>query len=517
MNNIFYVSASQIETYKDCPRKWGFRSLDKIKTPTSPGAQYGSDLHKALEKYLLEGTIPKEEDFKKLIEKAKLYLPEKDTPKIVEGNFELIISSPREHPIKLRGIIDCAVIEKPYKIIDHKYLSDLRYMKSPEELENNIQSIMYNYLAYYGIGIEEGKYLYKIIEEDNFEGPILNRWIYYNAKGKTRPKKVGKVIPIEIEVTREQAESKFQEIKEKYIMPMSKSFREVGCAKGLDPNYLSCKLYGGCPYIALCKPDAKQTFLAIMSQKGEKKMKQSDLIKNLKKKREKAQKEKSKPEKKDLKKIQEDKGAKGVNPEESKEDLGTIVEDDLNKIPTKSTDSETLSNLSKIISDKPITDSTKTMTWNDENKTDLGRPPTSYEFAKKAGEILKDAETTTITKEWETGRTSISNSDVKIDPIKSKGLTVLFGSVVAKGTMVNTVHLIELLTPLLNEIVKSKEVEHWALLPLYELKPLLAGALDEFLAKESFEGTIIVQDKTIESDAVREVLIKHADVIIQGV
>lgn len=430
------ISASQIEAYKDCPRKWGYRSLDKIRKPQGPGAAYGSELHDALEKYIKTRELPEEKDFRTLILKAanQGFLPDRQTRTLVERAFEL--SAPIINTFNLVGKIDCVVEKEPFGIIDHKYTSDLRYAKDEKGLEENIQAIIYSYAAF------------RMFHLPEFKGPIFNRWIYYHASGKTRPKKVGKVIKVEIEVDRETAEKRFDHIYQTYIIDMIKAHKEIGGAKGLEQNFKSCQMYGGCPYMNICKPNTKQRFSALIHQKGERKMVESKLMEKLKKQYGEKPKEEPKKEKrvsrfsqkkkeetkttvtgkdgsvaqvttrKDLKKLQKEKGAKGVNPE----------------------------------------------------------------------------------------------------PVKKQAkITVLFGCVAAKGSFENSVHLIELLTPLLQDITKSSGAEHWANIPLYELKPQLAASLEEWFEENDFNGVIIVQNRTMESDAVREVLLRYADLVIQGV
>ena len=58
MRNFVHVSASQIDTYLGCGRKWWFGKILGLPTPTHPSAALGGEIHEALEKYLTDGTLP---------------------------------------------------------------------------------------------------------------------------------------------------------------------------------------------------------------------------------------------------------------------------------------------------------------------------------------------------------------------------------------------------------------------------------------------------------------------------
>jgi hypothetical protein len=51
---LLYVSHSQLDLWQHCPRKWEFRYIKKIQTPTSAPLLEGSAYHKVLETYFKE-------------------------------------------------------------------------------------------------------------------------------------------------------------------------------------------------------------------------------------------------------------------------------------------------------------------------------------------------------------------------------------------------------------------------------------------------------------------------------
>lgn len=102
---------------------------------------------------------------------------------------------------------------------------------------------------------------------------------------------------------------------------------------------------------------------------------------------------------------------------------------------------------------------------------------------------------------------------------KASALTVLFGCAVVKqpGDSALPVQLVELLAPLMRDVADAAEKAHWALIPYNEGKAMLAHAFDKWLADSAWKGSIYVDERSLESQAVREVLLAHADVVVRGV
>jgi len=46
------LSASQIQTFTECQRKWAWRVLDGVEEPPNKAAELGGQVHAELEKYL---------------------------------------------------------------------------------------------------------------------------------------------------------------------------------------------------------------------------------------------------------------------------------------------------------------------------------------------------------------------------------------------------------------------------------------------------------------------------------
>ena len=54
------ISASAVETFNDCKRKWYYAYNLRIERPSSPEAQVGSKVHDVLDTYLSTGEKPED-------------------------------------------------------------------------------------------------------------------------------------------------------------------------------------------------------------------------------------------------------------------------------------------------------------------------------------------------------------------------------------------------------------------------------------------------------------------------
>lgn len=97
-------------------------------------------------------------------------------------------------------------------------------------------------------------------------------------------------------------------------------------------------------------------------------------------------------------------------------------------------------------------------------------------------------------------------------------LTVCFGVAFLKAPtllLTTTTNLVDLLAPIMQEVADAHGVAHWNLVPYAQGKTHLAVAFDKWLTDTGWRGTILVGSSD-EAFAVREVLIAHADVVLQG-
>jgi len=132
-------SASQVDTYLSCNRKWWFNKILGLEIPQHPSAAIGSEVHAQIEGYL-EGA--KGQDTLGPIARTAIpFMPEPGTVNI-ESSIE---------PLKLTaaglpalGYIDVHNLRTdPPEVLDWKTTSDLRWAKSEDDLQRNVQMTVY--------------------------------------------------------------------------------------------------------------------------------------------------------------------------------------------------------------------------------------------------------------------------------------------------------------------------------------------------------------------------------------
>ncbi len=243
------VSASQIETFRSCQRKWGWRALDKIEAPPNASAAKGTLIHAQYERYLkgesLDYSTPALREAAERAMPGIVNLPPPGTEGLlVEHGFSLQTSN----GILFRGFMDVVVphahvvpglaewaaskgvgADNPC-VIDHKSTSSFRYAKTADVLNTDVQAMVYAY---------ETMRAYRTPTVD-----LL--WNYVSTKGAADTKRV------HLRVVSEHVAAQF-------LGPITDSATQIVTTyaahpKVLDlrPNTDACDAYGGCPYKQLC-------------------------------------------------------------------------------------------------------------------------------------------------------------------------------------------------------------------------------------------------------------------------
>ena len=243
---IWRVSASQIKTWKDCPRKWGFKYIDGLEDPPGKAAELGSAVHKDLEWYLQAGTIDTSTKSGKIAVAAKEILPGPSYRLEVEREilFEL-------EGITYRGFIDLIDPdgEEGPTIYDHKTSSDpKRWGLTEETLPEDVQALIY---ATWGI-------LHWDLDS------VAIQWSYLKTRGRAE------ATAVRAKISKDDA---LQKIREK-IRPAALAIVEASsCAESameLDPNPASCSNFGGCPFADVCDLTEDQRLESTLGKKKEK-------------------------------------------------------------------------------------------------------------------------------------------------------------------------------------------------------------------------------------------------------
>jgi predicted lipoprotein with Yx(FWY)xxD motif len=229
------LSASQLKTYKACPRKWGFKYLDKLPDPTGPGARFGTDVHKVLEDYFQDG---KEPDITTRagrlagfgLRKKGLY-PARSLVDHVEPKISLEVDG-----VFFRGAVDLLA---GATVVDHKTSKDpAKYALTEDGLLTDAQSLIYSLwgLAYLSVNM------------------LKLSWVYYQTAERVTPK----VFSREVTVGPDQIQEPFK----LHVLAPAKELvqakKKYTTGNQLEPNLASCSDFGGCPFVLHCNKTASQ-------------------------------------------------------------------------------------------------------------------------------------------------------------------------------------------------------------------------------------------------------------------
>lgn len=277
-----WVSASQESTYDLCHKKWGFEKLDRLPKPPNRYAERGLDVHKVLEKWLEKGIpVDPDTDAGKIAMPGLKFLPPPGVS-LVEHNFwfesdvatyvgfwDVLVPRPRVY------VGNTPIIE----VYDHKTTSDLKWVKSFNELREDPQVIIYAISALFS--------LYERWKELCSHKPgLCLTWVYYRANpskpGARRsqmyilpdeekelpqlPKGIDKECFGVIRMSElEQMYQKFEDTAAELL----EHHRQGHKGQDLPGNVAGCNAYGGCPYLGNpCELTTREIMRGYMAQES---------------------------------------------------------------------------------------------------------------------------------------------------------------------------------------------------------------------------------------------------------
>ena len=233
-----HLSASQVQLFQLCPRKWWLNKIAGIPDSAPTAAlELGSEVHARIEKYLLGGG-----DTMGPIERAGFHF----LPKPLSLGIEHEISDFALEGVPVRGRIDGwnasgewiddegetrPMSPNTTEIIDWKTTSNLQYAKNASQLAVNPQMLIY------------AKYALKLLPELN--NVRLSHGSFQTARGRG-------ALKTSTVCSREQVEVNYDQHVKLSILGM----KEASTAKSeleVTPNFSSCRAFNRpCPYMATC-------------------------------------------------------------------------------------------------------------------------------------------------------------------------------------------------------------------------------------------------------------------------
>lgn len=235
------LSASQIDTYLSCKRKWAWAKIARLEGTASPSAVLGSEVHAQLETYLAGGTLDFTRDSGYIAASGIEHLPAPIQLRL-EREFKI-----EEDGLSFIGYIDLETADVLY---DHKSTSSLSWAKTKEDLLYDVQAQVYTRKA-----LIDGK-----------PAPIKLQWTYMQTKGSR------KSLPVVCEVSKAHNDAAWEVIKD--IGHEIEKLRAEGLAapdksayvKSLEPSPGTCEAYGGCPFRGVCNLTVRERTKAFMTQ-----------------------------------------------------------------------------------------------------------------------------------------------------------------------------------------------------------------------------------------------------------
>ena len=220
------ISPSQIETFRDCPRKWGLRYLDLLEAPPHPSALLGTASHSVGERYFKSGVLPDYDTEEGAIFGATI--PHWPDPRKVTVESELYVQATWRE-VAFHGYQDAGWWqpgEKAYVVGDLKTTSDFRYAKTGEVLATDPQGLVYSLAA---------------LQRHPQLAEVTLHWVYTRTRGAR------KALPMGVTLTLEQV----QEGMDQHVLPVAQEIllaRTLTSSSELPQNPATCPKYGGCWY-----------------------------------------------------------------------------------------------------------------------------------------------------------------------------------------------------------------------------------------------------------------------------
>jgi RecB family exonuclease len=248
LSEIAYISASQIETWRDCKRKWAWSKLDRIGEPQNIAAQKGKIVHAVLEAWLKEGK-PIDPDMEAELADGSRFKPgpiaaaglkHLPMPKTCGTERHIFVQTEK---ISYQGYIDFDEKDKEVPVVgDHKTTGDFKWAKTEEDLRKDPAATIY---------------AAALMAETNKEEVDL-RWIYYSTRGAPRSKLVT------LRLSREQVEKNFDDL-DATGLEILEARSKYKTALELEPNLQACDRYGGCPFRENCNLSPLERMKGIMA------------------------------------------------------------------------------------------------------------------------------------------------------------------------------------------------------------------------------------------------------------
>lgn len=244
-----YYSPSQIKSANSCLRKWSGEAVYGWRQPDTPSTSLGKEVHAVMEAYLTQEKIPNPADKAGAIFLPGIkFLPEPGTPHLLCEQEVFIPEGDFNSGKDLRGFLDITILHHVDEdgtlwlvVKDGKTTSNLKYVKSEDELRRDPQCLVYCWAArQLSIGVTG--YAHKNIRFSN---------VYFRTRGS--PWSMESTVDMTDEELRQGMQQLADYTREKMLPWEGVPFADV------PPNLDACGDYGGCHL----RPECAQTGLPV--------------------------------------------------------------------------------------------------------------------------------------------------------------------------------------------------------------------------------------------------------------
>lgn len=243
-----FVSASEIELYDLCPRKWAFAYIEGKRPPPNESAALGSRVHAILERWLKEGAAPDLLTAEGEIAASGLHLlPPPRTPTLVtEEQFSFTSRRAWYTGFKDFRYRDANGL---IHVGDHKTTKAFTWAKTTEEILCHPQALIY--------AVDE---FFKNPQDDR----LALDWIYYKTTGARKAEPRSQI------VTKDEIAEMFFEHVDPVAGHITMLHDTPPGTSALDfpPDFRACDAFGGCAFLSICNPTPTQRVQATMTQAG---------------------------------------------------------------------------------------------------------------------------------------------------------------------------------------------------------------------------------------------------------
>lgn len=235
-------SPTKITTFLECPRKWAWKYVAKIESPSGAGAELGTRVHAVLEAYLRDGKMPDhvaDPQAAKIASSGLHLLPAPKTPgMLLEKEFHFL--SPRTgfvyHGLKDFQLPPGAGLKALELAGDAPIVGDHKTTKSISEYAKTREDLLFD--------AQSGLYGADLIARFQSKSVDL-AWVYYQTQGANRAH------PTTVRLESEHAARVFDAV-EGVATEMATALQAKREPLALAPNPTACNAYGGCPHRHRC-------------------------------------------------------------------------------------------------------------------------------------------------------------------------------------------------------------------------------------------------------------------------